>query len=191
MTGDASEPWRQEPWHVTLHEQYRYQPPQRLWQPRQDLSTAGLLVVVLSLVAPLIGLLWAHVAPKLDIAPLLRNSGIPYHAQIGDDAWFLLLTALAGAATGFVASVVGDRGPGVLLGLVFGGTAAAAVAARVGFLAQRGHTIASVRANGLPVRPDLLDLLDFKVRALGVAAAWPFAAVLVFVILIALRGERR
>lgn len=181
----------QEPWHVTVQQHYVVAAPERAWRSREDLTKAVLVLVLLALAAPLVGLLWAHVAPKLDIAPLLNNSSVPYRAQVGDDAWFLLLTALAGAATGWVASAVSRGGPGMLLGLAVGGGAAAAVAARVGFLAERGRTLAALRAQGITPRAELLNLVDFKVRALGVAAAWPIAAVAVFVIIVAARDGQR
>ena len=161
------------------------------WRPREDLSTAALMVVLLALIAPVVGLLWAHVSPKLSVAALVGGSESPFRAQIGDDAWFLLLTALAGATTGWFVTAVGGRGLGVLIGLVLGGGVASAVAARVGYLAERGHTVAALRARGITPRPDLLDIVDFKLRAVGVATAWSIAAVLVFVIIVALRGEQR
>ena len=68
---------------------------------------------------------------------------------------------------------------------------ASAVAARVGYLAERGHTVAALRARGITPRPDLLEIVDFKLRAVGVATAWSIAAVLVFVIIVSLRGEQR
>lgn len=179
----------QEPWHVTVQQHYVVAAPERAWRSREDLTKAVLVLVLLALAAPLVGLLWAHVAPKLDIAPLLNNSSVPYRAQVGDDAWFLLLTALAGVASGLLAYALGGRGPGVVLGLVFGGGAAAAVAARVGYLAERAHFLVQLRAHG--VNPAFYGLLDFKLRALGIATAWPIAAVTVYVIIVALRAERR
>jgi hypothetical protein len=191
VTGDVTEA-RQEPWHVTVTPGYPYpppSPPERLWRLREDLSTAALMVVLLALVAPVIGLLWAHMSPKLSITALVGGSETPFKSQIGDDAWFLLLTALAGATTGWFVTAVGGRGPGAVLGLVLGGGVASAVAARVGFLAERGHTLAQLRARGITPRADLLDIVDFKLRALGVATAWSFAALLVFVIIVAIRND--
>ena len=47
------------------------------WRPREDLSTAALMVVLLALIAPVVGLLWAHVSPKLSVAALVGGSGHP------------------------------------------------------------------------------------------------------------------
>lgn len=186
-----TEAWQQhEPWHVTVHHDYAPAPAERAWRPRQDLTTAVLMIVVLALVAPIVGLFWAHVAPKLSLTQLIAGSEIPFRSQIGADAWFLLLTAIAGAVTGWFAYAVGGRGPGVLLGLALGGAAASAVAARVGYLAEHHRTLDALRAHGITARPDLLNILDFKVRALGVATAWPLAAILVFVIIVAIRDGR-
>lgn len=180
----------QEPWHVAVpHDWAPPEPPERAWQPREDLTIAALMVVLLALFAPLIGLLWAHVSPELSVTKVLSGSEVPFKAEIGDDVWFLLIAGLAGAATGWVAYAVGGRGPGVVLGLVFGGLGAAAVAARVGFLAQRAHLLGQMRAHG--VNPLYYDALEFKLRALGVVTAWPIAAVAVFVLVAAIRGEQR
>lgn len=179
----------QEPWHVVVRQDYPVDPPERVWRPREDLTTAALMVVALALVAPLIGLLWAHVSPEISVARVVNGSDSAFKAEIGDDVWFLLLAALAGIATGWLAYAAGGRGPGVVLGLLFGGGAAAAVAARVGYLAQRGHLLATMQSHG--VNPLYYGDLEFKLRALGVATAWPIAAVAVFTILTAFRGDQR
>jgi hypothetical protein len=188
VTSEVTEARPQDPWHVTVYQEYLPGPSERAWQPREDLSTAALMVVLLALVAPVIGLLWAHVSPQLSVARVVSGSDATFKAQIGDDAWFLLLAALAGVATGWVAHTAGGRGPGVVLGLTLGGGAAAAVAARVGYLAQRGHVLAAMKAHG--VNPIYYSDLEFKLRALGVAIAWPIAAVAVFTLLVAIRGDR-
>lgn len=179
-----------EPWHVTVQQDWPPPtPPERAWQPRADLTTAALMAVLLALFAPLVGLLWAHLSPELSVTQVLSGSEVPFKAEIGDDVWFLLLAGLAGALTGAVAYTVGGRGPGVVLGLVFGGLGAAAVAARVGFLAQRAHLLGQMRSHG--VNPLYYDALEFKLRALGVVTAWPIAAVAVFMIVAAFRDDHR
>ena len=179
-----------EPWHVTVQPDWPPPtPPERAWQPRTDLTTAALMAVLLALFAPLVGLLWAHLSPELSVTQVLSGSEVPFKAEIGDDVWFLFLAGLAGALTGAVACTVGGRGPGVVLGLVFGGLGAAAVAARVGFLAQRAHLLGQMRSHG--VNPLYYGALEFKLRALGVVTAWPIAAVAVFMIVTAFRDDHR
>ena len=65
--------------------------------------------------------------------------------------------------------------------------AAAAVAARVGFIAERAHTLSLMRSRGIPLA--YLDFLDFKLRVLAMAGAWPIAAVAVFAIIVAVRDD--
>jgi hypothetical protein len=150
------------------------------WQ--RELRDSLLIAVYVALTGPLVGLLWWQAAPKLTkqlMAGLLIGSNVGYRTEIGADAWFLLFAAVAGVVCGLAVFVLRGWGPGAVAGLALGCAAAAIVADRVGYLAQRGHTMAAMQALG--IADGASDQLDFKVRALGVMVAWPLAALLVHV----------
>ena len=156
--------------------------------------TAGVLTAVyVTLSGAVAGLAWAAVAPKLSRSALVNLSGAMFHPQIGADAWFLLVGGLAGVLCAVAAVLlVGEPGPGVVIGLGIGGLAAAIVADRVGYLAElHGSThmaIAAFRSIGFA--PDV-GQLDFRVRALGVLTVWPIASLAVIGLVVAFNGWRR
>ena len=185
MTDDGDEAWPPpQPWHVTVHRDGSFPPREHAWHPREDVTTAVFVVVGVALLGSVVGLLWAVWAPHVSLTRLV-GSERPFAWQFGIDAWFLLLAAVAGVFSGVAVYVFGGRGPGAVLGLVGGGVAAAAVAARVGFIAERAHTLSVMHARGVPL--SFLDLLEFKLRVLAMAAAWPIAAVAVFAVIAAVR----
>lgn len=181
----------QEPWQVTVPPGYPWAPPQvreRLWRPRRDLTTAAIVVLALGALGSIVGLLWSAWAPDLTVHRLV-GSEAPFTWQFGIDTSFLLLAVLAGAVSAVAVYVLGGRGPGAALGLALGGVAGAAVAARVGYLAERGHTLSVMRYARIPSA--YLDVLEFKLRALSIAAAWPLVAVGVFLIIAAIHDDTR
>lgn len=188
----TTDPWQPPDWHVTIDRPLPVPPPrERAWRGRRDVVTAAVTAVVVALSGSLVGLAWSAWAPKLSIAGVLSGSEEPFRAQIGADAWFLLLSAVAGIICAAVALALRGRGPGVVLGLAIGGAAAAVVADRVGYLAQRASTLARLHALGITPHGDVLGLVDFKVRALGVMVAWPAAALLAHALALAVRNRHR
>lgn len=191
MTGDVSDAWSQEPWHVTVPPGYPNPAPQvheRIWQPRRDLVVAAVVAVAVGVLGSVVGLLWAAWAPHLSLHRLVGSEG-PFTWQFGIDTRFLVLAMLAGGVSAVAVYVLGGRGPGAILGLAGGGAAGAAVAARVGFLAERAHTLSVMRFARVP--SVYLDVLEFKLRAVSVAAAWPIVAVGVFMTIVAIRDDIR
>jgi hypothetical protein len=120
---------------------------------------------------------------------LLRGSAGGFRAEAGADFHFLVVGLVVGVVCGLAAVRLGRDGPGASLGLGVGGLLAGLVAARVGYLANRGGTLASLHHFG--VKLSVLDHfhLDpfFKVRALGVLVAWPIAAVIVHSLIVGIR----
>jgi hypothetical protein len=162
-------------------------------RPRGDGVLAGVLTAVfVVLLGSVVGLVWAAVAPKLSITALAAGSDSTFRAQVGADAWFLLIGALAGVLSAVLAIVlVGEPGPAVTTGLAVGGLAAAFVADRVGYLSERGATHDALRAIGAHPSGALISEIDFRIRALGVLTVWPIAAVAVVGIAIAINASRR
>jgi hypothetical protein len=162
------------------------------WQ--QEVRDSLLTAVYVALAGPIVGLLWWQAAPKLSrgsLAEILVGSEAPFRGQIGADAWFLLLSAVAGAVCALIVVLLRGYGPGPVLGLAAGGVAAGIVADRVGYLAQRAGTRAAMHAVGIVPRASSFDLLDFKVRALGVVVAWPIAALVVYLAALAIADRPR
>lgn len=106
----------------------------RSW--RRDVVAAALVIVALELVAVPVGLLWGHLAPH----PLYSTGGHQLNLVVGDakplvrgDAWFLLITGVAGIVSGIVAFFAIRRAEiGATVGLAIGGLAASWLAWRVG-----------------------------------------------------------
>jgi hypothetical protein len=189
--GVTTDPWQPPEWQVTVDRLHPLPPPpERAWRGQRDVVLAAVTTLVVALSGSVVGLVWSSLAPKLSITGVIAGSEEPFRAQIGADAWFLLLSTVAGLLCAAVALALRGRGPGVVVGLALGGVAAAVVADRVGFLAQRGSTLARLHALGIAPHGDVLGLVDFKVRALGVMAAWPIAALLVHALALAVRHRR-
>src|SRR3954469_11679245 len=132
---------------------------------RAELVAGVAVAAYVTLFGAVAGLVWAGLAPQLSVPQLVAQSSSVYRAQIGADAWFLLVGTVAGALCAVVlALVLRRRGPGALLGLIVGGLAASFVADRVGFLAQRGSTVSALHAAGLRADEGTLQLIDFKLR---------------------------
>ncbi|MDQ1697648.1 MAG: hypothetical protein QOJ03_3001 [Frankiaceae bacterium] len=157
--------------------------------PTDALDFVGTTVLMM-LSGPVVGLLWFHVAPKLSIPKVVAGSEAPFRAQIGADAWFLLLAVLAGVVCAAVVVALRRTGPGTVAGLAVGGAGAAVVADRVGYLAQHGATLHMLRALGIDPAGVSLDAVDFRVRALGVLVAWPLAAVVAHALALAVKARR-
>ena len=160
------------------------------WQ--RELRDFLLTAVYVAFLGPIAGLVWWQLAPKQTkqtMTVLLSGSATPFHVTVDADAWFLLVGAIAGVITALVVLLLRWFGPGAVAGLALGGAGAAVVADRVGYLAERGHTFAAMQAAG--VDPRAADLLDFKVRAIGVIAVWPMVALVVYTTALAMRDRYR
>jgi hypothetical protein len=168
--------------------------------PRREASEVivGMLTTLyVSLFGPVVGLIWTAVSPKLSISALLANSDGVFHAQIGADAWFLLVGGLAGVLSALVAWLVHrwvlqrHLSAGVAVGLAVGGALAAIIADRVGYLYERGVTSEALRAIGANPAGSAIAEIDFRIRALGVLTVWPLAALVVLGILTSMQMARR
>jgi hypothetical protein len=187
----TSDPYAAPEWHVTVPGAAQpWTPPDPAVRWPHDAWVFGVTTALVVLLGAVAGLIWAAVAPKLSIAAVLAGHEEPFRAQIGADAWFLLVSALAGVVTALIATVFRADGPATTAALGIGGTAAAFVAARVGYLAQHADVLSALRAVGLDPADLSLELVDFRLRATGVIVAWPIAALLVHTCAVALRRQR-
>lgn len=174
------EPYVPPEWHVTITNQW--QPPvvvrEPVWRRREDTVLALVTALFVGLLGPAAGLVWAALAPKLSVSSAIKGNEAAFKAQIGADVWFLFIAVAAGLITAAIAVwVFRVHGPGLLIGLVVGGAAAAVAADRVGYLVDHASTLAALRAAGVKHPTSFgVSLLDFRVRALGVLTAWPIAA---------------
>jgi hypothetical protein len=155
-------------------------------------AIAALTTVFVALLGPPVGLIWAALAPKVSIPAIASGANAAFHAQVGADVWFLIVGAVAGVLTAVAAiAVLREEGPGLAVGLAFGGALAAVIADRVGYLSEQHATTTALRALGATPDGSTISEIDFRVRALGVLTAWPLAALVVLGIVIAVGAARR
>jgi hypothetical protein len=135
-------------------------------------------------VGPLLGLLWAATAPKLDVAAVLGGSSAELDVQSGVDAYFGLIAAVAGVVGGVLAFWRGaDAGWPVPAGLAVGGLAGAALAGQVGHMVrspQLLEALPSVASSNDVV----VGLVDMRVRSGGLYLVYPVTALAVLALLI-------
>jgi hypothetical protein len=148
------------------------------------------VVGVVLLGAPL-GLLWAAVAPPVEV--VVAAGGATMLADptndgfIAVDGFFLGLAVLAGALCGAVAWRVGRRhGLGVVVGLVIGGLLAAEVARLTGELVDEGQARAVVEAG----REGVVEL-SVQLRAESARTGWPVAALAAHMVLTLFSSRHR
>jgi len=154
--------------------------------------SALLLGIYTVLVGGAAGLVWAAVAPKLSVPALAAGSDATFRAQVGADAWFLLIAVIAGAVCTLLAvALAGEPGPEMAVALAVGGLVAAMVADRIGYLSERGATTVALRAIGAHPDGSLISEIDFRVRALGVLTIWPIASLAVVGVVLAINAARR
>lgn len=154
-------------------------------------SLAGILTVVgvVLLGAPL-GLLWAAVAPRVQVVVAegggTRLADPSNDGFIAVDGFFLGLGVLAGLLSGAVAWWVGRRyGPGVVVGLVVGGLLAAEVARATGELVDAGQAQAVVEAG----RTGVIEL-SVRLRSEPARTGWPVAALAAHMVLTLFSSRR-
>ena len=188
-----ADPWQVQEWHLTVPGRLASPPPRQTalhWpDDAKDVLWTALLAV---LGAPLVGLLWSAIGPKLPLRSALGGAESAFRSEVGADVHFLFVTAAAGVVCALVALALRRDGPGVVVGLAVGGALGALVTDRVGYLVNHDHTLSVLRHLGVS-----LSLLDkygidpfFKVRAVGVILAWPLAAVLTHTLVVAIRDRR-
>lgn len=150
---------------------------------------AGLTVATgLVLVGPVVGLVWAGLAPRARVVALGSGAVDVVNAEsealVGADGTFFVLTLVVGIACGVLAYRFGRRfGAGTAAGLGAGGLAGAVVAAAVGREVHRGAFEHAMRH--APVGTPLLA--SVQVRAQAVLLVWAVAALATFVLLVVWR----
>jgi hypothetical protein len=147
-----------------------------LWH---DLRAALLTIAVTVLVGAPVGLLWAALAPRVTVevsgedVQVLDTYG---DAFIAVDAWFLAAVVVAGLVGGALTCWLGaEHGPGVVLGLVVGGLAAAWIASRVGGEVDR-VTARQLVESGVQGRREVA----VQLRSTSALLGWPLASLLAF-----------
>ena len=139
-------------------------------------AVAGVVAAVVTLLlgAP-VGLLWAALAPRVEVVVAAGDVKLTEpgtSAFIAADGYFLALAVLVGAASGVLGWQLGRRhGPALVAGLVVGGLLAAYVAREVG--EQVG--LEAVQQAVLTGRQGALEL-SLVLRSDGALLAWPAAA---------------
>lgn len=159
---------------------------------RRDLRRAGVTAASLVVIGVPLGALWAGIAPRPDTAAVLAGADTALTAQMGADVCFIVITAVAGAVAGvFVWRFVREASWLVPLALALGGGVGALVAGAVG--AAINSTVPGLAGIADQVGaslPSMEDLLRFEVRAKSVYFAFPLAALVVFLLLSYVAGER-
>ncbi len=160
---------------------YGQQPPPpdvaepRSW--RHELAVAAVIIVLLELAAFPLGLLWGHLAPH----PLFSTGSTSLDLReasakplVRADAWFLLVTGLAGLVAGGVTFFAAKRAEiGATLGLAVGGLMAGWLAWRVGHAWTGG-----LQPIALALKPtDTQARLAADLGARVVLISWAVAAV--------------
>jgi hypothetical protein len=159
-----------------------------------ELKMAAILIVVLALVGLLVGLIWAHVAPRalytvVDVKHQLAEQNNPEsEAQVGTDGWFALIGAGVGLVTGFLAwQVRAARGAFIMVALAAASLLSAVIAWRFGLWVGRHPTHAQLQ----PIFEKLHNTFRpaITMRAKGVLFFQPVGAVLAAVLCAAFTGD--
>lgn len=134
--------------------------------------------LVLALLGPPAGLLWAAIAPEVKYVVVSGRTVFADpegQAVIGVDGRFAVITALAGVLCGVLAYLAGGRGNDIalVLGLAVGGVAAALLAWKTGHLIGLDKFERAVR--GAPDGRTATGPADLQ--ATGVLVFWPLLAV--------------
>ena len=155
---------------------------------QQDVRAGALAAVVTVLLGAPVGLLWAAVAPRVDV--VVGGQGVQLaepgtSAFIAGDGYFLLAVLVAGIVGGLFAWWLGrEHGPAVVVGLTVGGLAAAWVAMRVGSTVGLAELQEAVRGG----QQGALEL-SLRLRAKEALVAWPVGALLAYVGASLVRGR--
>ncbi len=147
---------------------------------------AGVVAAAAMLAAGIpLGLIWGATVPTVDVKDLLLNSSeTALEAQPAADARFALLAAAFGIVAGLLAGWRGRKAGWPLpVGMALGGVGGSLIAAQVGHLIASSDALSAVPPTANPV---VRDLVDVTVRADGVHGIFAFAALLVFLVIVAL-----
>jgi hypothetical protein len=162
----------------------------RAWPRRLRTGwTSGLVCAAAMLaVGPLLGLLWASTAPRLDVSMVVAGSSAELVVQSGIDAYFGFICAVAGAIGGVIAFWrAADAGWPVPAGLAIGGFGGSLLA---GWVGHRMRSPGLLDALPPDVAPILVDLVDMRVRAAGLYLVYPTTALAVLALLIWITSVR-
>ena len=156
-----------------------------------DLLAGLLTMVICVLVAAPVGLLWAALAPRVQLVASgnsLDYADVYGSSRIAADGYFLFAVLLAGVVAGVLAWLLGrQHGPAVVLGLAIGGVLAAAVAQQVGSLV--GTDLLSVVAQARSGARGNFEL-SVGLQAHAALAGWSLGALLTYLAAM-LIGDRR
>ncbi|ADP80432.1 hypothetical protein [Pseudofrankia inefficax] len=145
--------------------------------PGGDLRAGLVFLLGLTAAGPLLGLLWAAVAPRLDVAAGISGSETAFTAQADIDATFGFICLGAGVVAGVLARWrAADGGWPVPAALAGGGFAGSLLAGWIGHLVRSPGVLRKLP----PHAPAYVaGLVDFKVRATGLYLVLPVTALLV------------
>jgi hypothetical protein len=144
---------------------------------------AGLAFLLgLTAAGPLLGLLWAAISPRLDVAAGISGSETAFTTQADIDATFGFIGLAAGIVAGVIARWrAADGGWPVPLGLAGGGLVGSLLAGWIGHLVR---SPAALRHLPPHAPAYVAGLVDVKVRATGLYFVLPATAVIVLAVAI-------
>lgn len=146
-----------------------------------DVTAATVVLACCVLVGAPAGLLWALLAPTIDVSAALDGAESAFNDQAGADVVFGAVVLVAGLLCGSLAwSRAHRRGWLVPVALAVGGTGGALVASAVGHLRNSGRVLRQLPP-GLSQRAH--DLVDFGLRTPQALLLWPAGALLAYVLL--------
>lgn len=149
--------------------------------PLEDAKAALLTLVVTVLLGAPLGLLWAGIAPHVDVVVMGQQANLTEaytDGFIAADAYFLAAVALAGVVGGLIAYRLGSaHGPVVVLALTVGGLVAAFLAMRVG--EQIGlEALRDAVRTGSQGRFEL----NLELKAREALVGWPLGSLLAYLL---------
>ncbi len=166
-------------------------PPPEPVDVRRELRDGALCALAVGVTGVLLGLLWLWLAPRV---PLLTDGGAVYlkdpegEEAVGADGVFTLVGLAFGAVSGVVLFLVRRRGGmGLAVGLAVGGLLASLLAWGVGTVLGPEQDLAKAAAEA---GKNATFEAPLRLQAKGALLAWPFAAVLVHLLLTAVFVER-
>jgi hypothetical protein len=158
---------------------------------------AGFVVAYSVVIGAVVGLVWPHFAPRVRLAAAINGSEAASKALLSDDMRLGLLGLIASVvAVAVLALVARDAGsgPGGVVGLAVGGVLGSLVAAQIGHLVQGPHLETLLRTTYPGITKgsvnQLLGYFGFRLRTKAVLLAWPLAAVILQLGVLALRGRQ-
>ncbi len=154
----------------------------RFWAVgRSEILTGVVAAVAMAASGPLLGLLWAAAAPRLDVRAALAGSELAFDAQAGVDVYFAMICGIGGLVGGVLAFWRGRSGGWpVPVGLASGGFVGSLLASWI------GHELRSSRVlSQLPdgARAIVIQLVDFRLRSSGFLFVLPALSLFVLAVL--------